>query len=127
MVEWSAFNKAKLLVEQMEENELSLTQVGKRVGVTSHGAGQWVRGYYAFGQARENSDYINEVDERSYPFFQELFGKTSAPVREWMEWDEETSRLSIRPAPGTNRSLAIVRHLLFPGPRAKGIAESQLW
>lgn len=88
VVEWSAFNKAKLLVEQMESEGLPLGQVGKRFGLTSHGAGQWVRGYRAFEQARENSDYINEVDERSYPFFQELFGRTSAPVREWMQWDE---------------------------------------
>ncbi len=90
VVEWSAFNKAKLLVEQMDSEELSLTQVGKRFGLTAHGAGQWVRGFRAFEQARESSDFINEVDERSYPFFQELFGRTSAPVREWMQWDEQS-------------------------------------
>lgn len=89
VAEWSAFNKAKLLVEQMENDSLNLTQVGKRFGLTPHGAGQWVRGYYAFNQARQSSDYVNEVDERSYPYFQELFGKSSAPVREWLEWNEE--------------------------------------
>jgi len=88
VAEWSAFNKAKLLVEQMEKDGLSLTQVGKRFGLTPHGAGQWVRGYNAFQQARQASDYINEVDERSYPYFQELFGRSSAPVREWLGWDE---------------------------------------
>lgn len=88
VTEWSAFNKAKLLVEQMEKDGLSLTEVGKRFGLTPHGAGQWVRGYYAFSQARQSSDYINEVDERSYPYFQELFGRSSTPVREWLEWDE---------------------------------------
>jgi len=86
--DWSAFNKAKLLVEQMEEEELTLTEVGKRFGLTPHGAGQWVRGYYAFKQAREDSDYINEVDERSYPYFQELFSRSSAAVRDWLEWNE---------------------------------------
>lgn len=89
VTEWSAFNKAKLLVEQMEKDSLNLTQVGKRFGLTPHGAGQWVRGYYAFNQARQASDYINEVDERSYPYFQELFGRSSAPVREWLEWNED--------------------------------------
>lgn len=89
VAEWSAFNKAKLLVEQMEKDELNLTQVGKRFGLTPHGAGQWVRGYYAFNQARQSSDYINEVDERSYPYFQELFGRSSAPVREWLDWNED--------------------------------------
>lgn len=89
---WSQFNKARLLVEQMEEEELSLAEVGKRFGLTPYGAGQWVRGYYAFKQAREESDYINEVDERSYTYFQELFSRSSAPVREWMEWDDSTRR-----------------------------------
>lgn len=89
VVEWSAFNKAKLLVEQMEKENLTLTGVGRRFGLTAHGAGQWVRGYNAFNQARESSDHINEVDERSYPYFQELFGRSSAPLREWLEWDDE--------------------------------------
>lgn len=89
VAEWSAFNKAKLLVEQMEKDSINLTQVGKRFGLTAHGAGQWVRGYYAFNQARQSSDYINEVDEKSYPYFQELFGRSSAPVREWLEWNED--------------------------------------
>ncbi|OQS10865.1 hypothetical protein B0T37_01405 [Chromobacterium violaceum] len=88
VAEWSAFNKAKLLVEQMEKDSLSLTDAGKRFGLTPHGAGQWVRGYYAFHQARQSSDYINEVDERAYPYFQELFGRSSAPIREWLSWDE---------------------------------------
>jgi len=86
--DWTAFNKAKLLVDQMEENGLNLTAVGKRFGLTPHGAGQWVRGYSAFKQAREKSDYTNEVLEESYPYFQELFSLSSIAVREWMEWDE---------------------------------------
>ena len=90
--EWSAYNKAKLLVEQMEQEELNLTEAGKRFGLSAFGAGQWVRGYYAFKQAREDSDYIREVDERSYPYFQELFSRSSAAVREWMEWNEEESK-----------------------------------
>jgi len=87
--EWSAYNKAKLLVEQMEHEHLNLTEAGRRFGLSAFGAGQWVRGYYAFKQAREESDYISEVDERSYPYFQELFSRSSAPVREWLGWNEE--------------------------------------
>lgn len=90
--DWSSFNKAKLLVEQMEEEELNLTDVGKRFGLTPYGAGQWVRGYYSFKQAREESDFINEVDERAYLYFQELFSRSSAPVREWMEWNEDDKK-----------------------------------
>jgi hypothetical protein len=87
--EWSAYNKARLLVEQMEEFDLKLGEAGKRFGLSAFGAGQWVRGYYAFKQAREESDYLTEVDERSYPYFQELFGRSSAAVRDWMIWNEK--------------------------------------
>lgn len=92
LIDWSAYNKAKLLVEQMEEDNLALTEVGKRFGLTPYGAGQWVRGYSAFKQAREESDYVLEIDERSYPYFQELFSRSSTKVREWMEWDDSEYR-----------------------------------
>ena len=88
IVEWSTYNKAKLLVEQMESDGLGLTEVGRRFGLTPFGAGQWVRGFYAFKQAKQESDYIAEVDERSYLFFQELFSRSSIKVREWLQWDE---------------------------------------
>lgn len=86
--EWSAFNKAKLLVDLMEEENLSLTDVGKRFGLTSHGAGQWVRGYQAFKQASLESDYIKEVNERAYPYFQELFNRSNNTIREWLDWSD---------------------------------------
>lgn len=89
VIDWSAFNKAKLLYEQMEKEGLNLTEVGKRFGLTPHGAGQWVRGYLAFKQARERSDYIYEVDERSYPYFQEVFSKSSVNFRDWMGWVDD--------------------------------------
>jgi len=89
VVEWSAYNKAKLLVEQMESEELSLTDVGRRFGLSPFGAGQWVRGFYAFKQAKEESDFLAEMDERSYPYFQELFSRSSMRVREWLEWNEK--------------------------------------
>jgi hypothetical protein len=92
LTEWSAYNKAKLLVEQKEEENIGLTEVGKRFGLSPHGAGQWVRAYYAFQQAKEESDYIAEVDEKCFTYFQEVFGKSSIAVRDWLEWDEGTFR-----------------------------------
>jgi hypothetical protein len=88
IVEWSAYNKAKLLVEQMESEGLNLTDAGRRFGLSAFGAGQWVRGFYAFKQAKEDSDFIAEVDERSYPYFQELFSRSSLKIREWLDWNE---------------------------------------
>jgi hypothetical protein len=86
--EWSAYNKARLLVEQMEEEKITLTEAGRRFGLTAYGAGQWVRGYFAFHQGLMESDYTREVDEEAYPYFQELFSKSSGPLRDWIGWVE---------------------------------------
>ena len=88
ITDWPPFNKAKLLVDQMESEDLTLTQVGERFGITAYAAGQWMRGYRAFQQASEDSDFIHELDIKSYPYFQEVFGRSSSGVREWLEWDE---------------------------------------
>lgn len=86
--EWPAYNKAKLLVDRMEADSLTLTQVGKSFGLSAHGAGQWVRGYYAFQQAKEVTEVGEHIDEKIYPFFQEIFGRSSIALKEWMRWDD---------------------------------------
>lgn len=85
--EWSAFNKAKLLVTLIEEEGLALAQVAQKFGLTPYGAGQWARGYYAFRNALESSDYTRELDEKAFPYFQEIFNRSNVPLREWLQWD----------------------------------------
>lgn len=89
--EWPAYNKARLLVEQIEREGLTLTQAGERFGLSAYGAGQWARGYHAYEQAREESDYLHEISVESYPYFQELFGRSNGPLREWLEWREDSN------------------------------------
>ncbi len=86
--DWPAYNKAKLLVDRMEEDGLSLTEVGKSFGLSAHGAGQWVRGYFAFMQAKDETDVGRYIDEKVYPFFQEVFGRSSIQLKDWMRWDD---------------------------------------
>lgn len=86
--EWPAYNKAKLLVKLMEDDNLSLSEVGKKFGLTSYGAAQWIRGYFAFMQAAEESDYTREVDEKAYPYFQEIFSRSNPIFKDWMKWND---------------------------------------
>lgn len=86
--DWPAYNKARLLVEQMEENDLNFTEAGRAFGLTSHQAGQYVRGYYAFSVAADHPDFNEDVDERLFPYLQELFGRSNIPLREWLGWDD---------------------------------------
>ncbi len=86
--EWPAYNKARLLVQLMEDENLSLTEVGKKFGLTAYGAGQWVRGYSAFIQAAEESDYTQEIDERAYPYLQEIFSRSNPVFKDWLKWND---------------------------------------
>lgn len=86
--EWPAYNKARLLVQLMQDEDLSLTEVGKKFGLTAYGAGQWVRGYYAFIQASEESDYTQEIDERAYPYLQEIFSRSNTQIKDWLKWND---------------------------------------
>lgn len=86
--EWPAYNKARLLVQLMEDENLSLTEVGKKFGLSAYGAGQWVRGYYAFVQAAEESDYTQEIDERVYPYLQEIFSRSNPVFKDWLKWND---------------------------------------
>ena len=86
--QWPAYNKARLLVQLMENEKLTLTEVGKKFGLSSYGAGQWVRGYYAFMQAANESDYMREIDERAYPYLQEIFSRSNIIFKEWLKWND---------------------------------------
>jgi hypothetical protein len=65
---------------------------GPSLWINVFGAGQWVRGYQAFRQAKNETSYAAEVDERVYPYLQELFGRSSIKMREWLEWDDSQKR-----------------------------------
>jgi hypothetical protein len=93
--DWSAYNKAKLLVDQMEDKNLSYTDAGKIFGISAWAAAQRARGYYAYQRASEHPDYHNDVDTRSFPFFQELFGRSNVALRdEWLIWDESSKNFA---------------------------------
>ena len=88
IAEWSAYSKARLLSERREVEGKTLTEVGKQFGLSRYGAGQWIRGYRAFKQVKNESNYSRELDERAYTYFQEIFHRSNIPLREWLDWYE---------------------------------------
>lgn len=88
--DWSAYNKAKLLVDQMEEKDLNYTEAGKIFGISAWAAAQRARGYYGYLEAKNHRDFHNDVNTKSFPYFQELFGRSNVALKEdWLEWDDE--------------------------------------
>lgn len=114
---WSAYNKAKLMNQLLQEEGKSLTEVGKQFGLTAFGAGQWIRGYNAFRQAKDDSEFSRDVKESAYTYFQELFGRSNLPLRQWMEWNDSKYRFE--------DSLAFNEFLswLYPKPNEDEIDE----
>lgn len=89
---WSAYNKAKLMNQLLQEEGKTLSEVGKQFGLSAFGAGQWIRGYNAFRQAKDDSEYSSDVKESAYTYFQELFGRSNLPLRQWMNWNDSKYR-----------------------------------
>ena len=114
---WSAYNKAKLMNQLLQEEGKSLSEVGKQFGLSAFGAGQWIRGYNAFRQAKDDSEYSRDVKESAYTYFQELFGRSNLPLRQWMEWNDSKYRFE--------DSLAFNEFLgwLYPKPNEDEIDE----
>ena len=51
-----------------------------------------MRGYYAFRQAKAETEFGSFINEKMYPYFQELFGRSSIAMKEWLEWDEQSTK-----------------------------------
>ena len=116
---WSSYNKAKLMSQLLQEEGKSLKEVGKQFGLTSFGAGQWIRGYNAFRQAKDESEFSQEVKESAYTYFQELFGRSNLSLRQWMEWNDTEYRFE--------DSLAFNEFLswLYPKPSEEELDDDQ--
>ncbi len=91
IVGWSAYSKVKMLSERWEETGLTMTELGKQFGLSRYGAGQWIRAYKAYAQAKTESNYTREIDERAYPYFQELFGRSNIKLQEWLGWNNDNN------------------------------------
>lgn len=89
ILSWPAYNKARLLVQVMEENSLSVTEAGKIFGLSGQAAGQFVRAYETYKQALEHPDYDDVVDEKLFPYLQEIFGRGNVALRRWLGWSDE--------------------------------------
>ena len=86
--DWSAVHKAKLLVEQINENNLSYTEVGRIFGISHYSAAQWARAYFTYIQIVNIDDFKNDIDYRCFPYLQELFGRSDIALKNWLNWDD---------------------------------------
>jgi hypothetical protein len=87
--DWSTIQKAKLLVTEMEEDDLNYTEVGKIFGISRVQAGQWARAYYAYEQISEIEEYAQDIDHKCFPLIQELFGRGAKSIQDWLNWNDE--------------------------------------
>lgn len=87
--DWPAFNKARLLIDQMESTGAKYAEAGRIFGLSARAAGQYARAYMAYSQAAEHPEYSAVVDDRAFPYFQELFGPSNVALRHWLKWSDE--------------------------------------
>lgn len=90
--EWPAYQKAKLLVDQMEQHGLGLREAGETFGVSGQQAGVWVRSYYGYRQMKNDEEWGDMVEPRLFAYLGEVFGRGGKPIRDWLGWNEDESR-----------------------------------
>jgi hypothetical protein len=84
--EWGGYQRAKLVVELVDEHQLPLADAAKRIGMSSSEAKRRYRAYKALDQMQKDEEFGSYVTARLYPLFHEAVAQPK--VRDWLSWEE---------------------------------------
>jgi hypothetical protein len=86
--DWGPYQQAELVHTLMQEHDLSFTDAGKAIGAGRKKTGQMLRAYRGLKQMERDATYGDKAYPDLFSHFEQAWAK--APLREWMEWDDET-------------------------------------
>lgn len=89
--DWPAYAKARYAYMRRQQGK-TFSQIGAEAGgVSPQRVAVWYKAYSALRQAQDHEEVGTYVKKEHFPFFNELFGRMAKPLRDWMEWNKETS------------------------------------
>ncbi len=86
--DWGPYQQAQLVHSLMVEHEMSFTEAGKAIGVGKRKAAQMLRAFKGLRQMESDPVYGGKASPELFSHFEQAYVK--APLREWLEWDEES-------------------------------------
>ncbi len=85
--EWGGYQRAKLVVELVEREELSISDAAKSIGMSSYEAKRRYRASKALDQMQQDEEFGSYATPRMYILFHEAVAQPK--IREWLGWDED--------------------------------------
>jgi hypothetical protein len=90
--QWGGYQRAKLVVELRDVFSLDSSEVAERLAMSVQEVNRRYRAFRALQQMRDNEEFGAYAEPQMYPLFHEA---VSLPgVREWLGWDDSTTRFS---------------------------------
>ena len=85
--EWGGFQRARLIVELVDEQGFSISDAAKAIGMSSHEAKRRYRAFKALEQMQRDEEFGPYAMPKMYRLFHEAVAQPK--VREWLGWDED--------------------------------------
>jgi hypothetical protein len=84
--DWEPAQRAKLLAQQVDSENMTFAQAGQKFGLTAIAVGRLYRAHKALEQMHNNDEYGNQSDTKLFTLFDEAY--KSPKVRTWLAWDD---------------------------------------
>lgn len=89
---WAPFQRAELIVKQIDEDKKSFTEVGEVFGLTRQQVGRLYRGYKGLQQMQQDEEYGAKASTDLFSLFDEAWKNPN--VRKWLDWQENPPRFN---------------------------------
>lgn len=85
--EWQPAQRAKLVVDQIDNHGLGFKQAGQQFGLTAQAVGRLYRSYKALAQMREDDEYQSLAKNEWFSLFEEAIRNQN--VKSWLGWSDQ--------------------------------------
>ena len=90
--QWGGYQRAKLVVELIDDFSLDLSQAAKQIGMSPHEASRRYRALKALEQMQKDDDFGTLADPKMYRLFHEAVSVVK--VKDWLEWHDDEYRFA---------------------------------
>lgn len=88
--EWKPAQRARLIVDQIEDQDLSFSEAGKKFGLTAQAVGRYYRSFKALEQMREDDEYKDKALNEYFSLFEDAI--RNRDMRQWLGWSDDDFR-----------------------------------
>ena len=85
--DWKPAQRARLVVDQIEGQDLSFSEAGKKFGLTAQAVGRYFRSFKALEQMREDEEFKDKALNEYFSLFEDAI--RNREVKAWLGWDDE--------------------------------------